>query len=336
MSAPYYADKIGTLRALFGTSDVRVEPGRLHVGGRAFPIVDDVVVLLDPARIPARVRARIGAGSPAGRPEPGTLFAADIQETFGDEWTRYPEILPEHEREFAAYFDLVDLDGLGDARVADLGCGIGRWSRFLAGRCREQVLVDFSEAIFVARRNMAGVPGALFFMADLTDLPFADDAFDFAFCIGVLHHLPVDALDAVRGLRRLSPRLLVFLYYALDNRPRFWRFLLALVTAVRLPLSRVRSPRLRNAVTWAFTIGAYLPLIGLGRLAEFAGLRGKVPLVEFYRGKSLLRIRQDVYDRFFTRIEQRVTRAQIRGLSDAFREIVVSDGPPYWHFECRR
>jgi hypothetical protein len=66
------------------------------------------------------------------------------------------------------------------------------------------------------------------------------------------------------------------------------------------------------------------------------GLSRLVPLYDFYRGKSFLRIRQDVYDRFFTRIEQRFTKRRILSLADTFREVSVSDRPPYWHFLCRR
>ncbi len=47
-------------------------------------------------------------------------------------------------------------------------------------------------------------------------------------------------------------------------------------------------------------------------------------------------MRQDVYDRFFTPIEQRVSRAQIMGLNDSFSRVSVSDGIPLWHFLCER
>lgn len=328
----HYADKIESLKDLFGAAAVDLQPGRLVVDGRAYPIVDDVIVLLDPSDCPPAVRERMGA-PPPGSP-PAALLARDIQFTFGEEWKRFPGILPEHETEFRQYFDLVDLADLETARVCDLGCGIGRWSRFLADRCRELVLVDFSEAIFVARRNLRTAGNALFFMGDLQRLPFRDDFADFLFCLGVLHHLPTDALDAVRALRRSSPRLLVFLYYALDNRPRFWRALLAAVTALRLRLSTVTDPAARSALTWLLTLGIYLPLVGIGRLLAPVGRGRLVPLYEMYRGKSVRRIRQDVYDRFFTRIEQRVTRDRILALNDTFREVVVSGNPPYWHFVC--
>ena len=335
---PYYEDKRESLRDLFGASTVRVEANRIVVDEKEYPVLDDVILLLPPNLWPTAVSDRLSAGAGVGAwgraGEDG--IAKDIQFTFGEEWQGFPEILPEHEKEFQQYFDLVDLGSLANSRICDLGCGIGRWSHFLKDRCREMVLLDFSEAIFVARENLRGAGNALFFLGDLRRMPFRDDFADFLFTLGVLHHLPTGALEEVRALSRCAPTLLVFLYYALDNRPTFWRGLLSAVTGVRLALSRTEGPRLRSALTWAFTIGVYLPLISLGHAVRPLGLASKVPLYDFYRGKSLRRIRQDVYDRFFTRIEQRFRKDEILALRDTFREVVVSDDPPYWHFLCRR
>lgn len=331
MPGSSYVGKEDLLRDLFGAADVRVDAETVIVDGRRLPVLDGVIIALGPERLPPPVQARLGVEAPDAEPS-ATPFAGDVQASFGDEWTSHPDILPEHEDEFAAYFDLVALDQLGDARVCDLGCGIGRWSHFLAGRCREIVLVDFSEAIFVARRNLAGAENAVFVMADALNLPFRDGAFDLVVCLGVLHHLPVNALDAVRGLARLAPRLLVYLYYALDNRPAYFRWALRGVTAVRARLAQVRSPRVRSAVTCALAATLYVPAAQLGRTR----LARHVPLAETYAGKSFARLRQDAYDRFFTSIEQRFTRDDILGLRDTFASVTVSQGLPYWHFLCER
>lgn len=325
----YYADKREALADLFG-APVELGAGWLKVRGATYPVVDDVVVLLDPSEYPPSLK-------PGTRGEPPPDFAAGtaVQFSFSAEWRRFPDILPEHEREFAQYFDLVDLDRLRDSRVCDLGCGIGRWSYFLRDRCRELVLVDFSDAIFVARRNLRDTPRALFFMADIMRLPFRPGFADFALCLGVLHHLPMNALDAARRLRWCAPELLVYLYYALDNRPAYFRAALAAVTAARRAFCRIRSPAVRELVTWSVTLGVYLPLIALGHALRPLGGERHVPLYEAYAGKSLLRIQQDVYDHLFTPMEQRFTKAEILGLRDTFREVIVSDGFPYWHFLCR-
>lgn len=333
---PYYEDKRDSLKDLFGARAVDVNGNGIAVDGQRYPVVDDVIVLLPPEEWPAGLRKRLaaptGRTADAGRDD----FAGDIQFSFGEEWSRFPEILPEHEGEFRQYFDIVDIGGLAGARVCDLGCGIGRWSHFLKDRCRELVLLDFSEAIFAARENLRDASNALFFLGDLRRMPFRDDFADFLFSLGVLHHLPTGALEEVRALSRCAPAILVFLYYSLDNRPAFWRGLLAGVTRVRRSLAGTKSTKFRTAATWGLAVGVYLPMIGVGHLLRPTGLSHRVPLYDFYRGKSLRRIRQDVYDRFFTRIEQRFSREQILGLGDTFRRITVSDHPPYWHFFCER
>jgi SAM-dependent methyltransferase len=315
----YYLDKQATLCDLFGTDDLAVETSVLRVGTQCFPIVNDVIILSDPQQ----------------RADPAT-YAADIQYTFGEEWKTYNAILPEHRKEFTEYFDIVDLNTLKSARVCDLGCGMGRWSYFLKDACRELILVDFSEAIFMARKNLADSSNALFFMCDLKRLPFRENFADFLFCLGVLHHLPTPCLDEVRRLKSAAPRLLIFLYYALDNRPWYFRALLQGVTALRLTVSRVRSNLFRKFFSWAGTWLIYMPLVSLGRVCELVGAGHFIPLYEYYHDKSVKRIEQDVYDRFFTRIEQRVSRQEILGLQDSYRRVIVSDHFPYWHFICER
>jgi SAM-dependent methyltransferase len=317
------------VRDVLGARTIEETSEGVRVDGRTYPVLDGVVILVEPAHWTPYVRARLGAaGAGAGAGEP---FAESIQYSFGEEWKTYGGILPEHAKEFAQYFDVVDVPALAGRRVLDLGCGSGRWSHFLAGIAAELVLVDFSDAIFVARRNLAAADHAVCFMADILDLPFRDDCADLAFSLGVLHHLPMPCLEAARRLRRLAPRLLLYLYYAFDNRPLHYRVLLVPMTFARAFLSRIRSEPLRRAISRFGTWGVYEPLIALGRL-----LGSRVPLYDFYKDKSPQRIEQDVYDRFFTGIEQRVTRAQIATLADAFADITVSDGLPYWHFLCVR
>ena len=330
----YYSDKVDTLRDLFGASTVTVQADQVIVDGTAFPVVDDVILLLGADQWPDWLRQRRGEqGAQAVR---RADFAPDIQKTFGAEWRAYPKIMPEHAQEFRQYFDVVDLESLNGRRVMDLGCGIGRWSYFLKDRARDLVLVDFSESVFVARENLRNVPNALFFLCDLTRLPFRSNCADLVVCLGVLHHLPIDAITAVRSLARFAPRLVIYLYSALDGRPGYQRALLGIVTAIRKLAIRIESATLRAAFTWVAAIVLYRPPIVIGQLLRPFGLARYVPLYDFYHDKSGERIRQDVYDRFFTRIEQRVSRPQIRALADTFTRVSISDQLPQWHFLCER
>jgi len=330
----YYADKIESLRDIFGTSQIVVARESITVGDREYPVIDDVIVASSPEQYTPFVRRRLNAVAAPGVRQ--AMHAADIQFTFGAEWQTYDTLLPEHRQEFDRYFDLVDIQGLKNARVADIGCGMGRWSYFLTDKVREIVLVDFSDAIFVARKNLAGAANGIFIMADLQHLPLRDDCADFIFSLGVLHHLPIPCFDAVRSLKRYAPRLLIFLYYALDNRPAYFRALLGLVTLLRRAVCRIQNPVFRRLFSQAGVYGVYLPLIALGSAARLLGLSRFVPLYEFYHDKGLRRIEQDVYDRFFTRIEQRVTRRDIMLLRTDFSAVTLSEHIPYWHFLCVR
>jgi SAM-dependent methyltransferase len=330
----YYEDKLEILADVFGTSDVGLEDGCLRVAGTSYPIVDDVIVLVEPGRYSGLVRRVLGATAPTASQDG---FAEDEQYSFSEEWTRFHAVLPDHRRTFHRYFDLVELDTLRDARVCDLGCGNGRWSYFLKDACRELILVDFSDGIFAARENLREAGNCLFFMADITSLPFADDFADFVLCLGVLHYLPTPALAELRRLRRLAPTQLYCVYYALDNRPPYFRLLLRLVTGLRLGVSRVRNPTFRKLFSRGVVVLGYLPLLATGRTLRRFGLARHVPLYEGYHDNRSLRVlEQNAYNRFFNRIEQRASRREIEALRDTFGEVVVSENLPYWHFLCRR
>jgi hypothetical protein len=110
---------------------------------------------------------------------------------------------------------------------------------------------------------------------------------------------------------------------------------LAVADALRQRLSKLCSPSARAAAVWIITLVAYWPVSRLASLLPDRWRR-RVPLAEFYVGKSVRRMRQDAHDRFLTPVEQRVTRAEIEQLADCEWSVSVSEGLPYWHFLCTR
>lgn len=313
----YYENLQPRLRALFG-ADVTVSAESITVGGKRFPIVDDVIVLQE---IDARDHAK-----------------SQVIDSFGQEWRHFADRKAEHDTEFEDYFDLVDLPALTGKKCADFGCGMGRWSQILLEKVAVDslVAVDYSDAIFVARDNLRRHRNVIFIKADLETLSFAPKIFDFSFCLGVLHHIPGGIETAAGNIARCSRDHLCYLYYDFENRGAVFRALFRLANGVRRVLSAIRQEPLRRFLSHVMTLVAYYPFIAIAALAETMGRSSeKIPL-NYYAGYSYERIRQDAYDRFFTPVEHRFDRRQIGAIfRPLYGEVIISDNPPFWHFLCR-
>lgn len=264
----------------------------------------------------------------------------DVQtvQGFGDEWSRFTqEHLDAEVREqiFSDYFSLFDWAALPTGAVgADIGCGSGRWAQVVAPRVGHLVLVDASpEALAVAKANLGGVPNASFLNASVGALPIDDASLDFAYSLGVLHHVPdtMAAIAAVSTKLKTGAPFLVYLYYAFDNRGLAYRALWRVSDGIRRVVSRLPHS-LRYLVSQTIAAFVYWPLAKTALLLErFHVLPGAWPLA-YYRDKPFYVLRTDALDRFGTRLEQRFTRDEIRSmLADAgFVNIRFSDRAPYW------
>ena len=313
----HYANKQKYLERIF-SSKVSIEESQIRIleTGSSYPIVDNVIIC-DSAIVEA---------------------AKDIQTSFGDEWKAFNFISDEHQEEFDSYFDLVKIDNLDGKVVCDLGCGMGRWASIMLQRTSPDIMicVDFSEAIYDCQHNLAEYDNTIFIKADILAHPFAEDFCDFMYCLGVLHHTTTPALQVVRHLRPCSPEFLVYLYYSLDNRSSSFKALFYVADKLRKIMCLIKSHRFRLLSSYAIALLIYRPLVTIGGLFELFGHGNKVPLFEFYRNKAIRRLAQDAYDRFFTSIEQRVSKDQIAALEDTYRVVTISNAVPFWHFLLQR
>lgn len=260
-----------------------------------------------------------------------------IVRDFGEEWTRFDQsALDDAEAEalFGQYFSVFPWARLrGGAEGFDLGCGSGRWARFVAPRVGRLHCIDPSRAIESARRNLASVGNVQFHEIGVDELPFDDASMDFGYSLGVLHHLPDTQRGlarAVRCLKRGAP-FLVYLYYAFDNRPAWYRIVWQVSDRLRRVISRLPSG-LRYGVTQAIAATVYWPAARLARLGERIGLPVEHWPLSAYRDRTFYVLRTDALDRFGTTLERRFTRAQIAAMMEAagLIDIHFRDGAPYW------
>lgn len=259
-------------------------------------------------------------------------------EDFGDEWETFDQSgleEQEGERLFSSYFAVFPWHRVGsDAEGFDMGCGSGRWAKYVARRIGTLHCIDASaKALDVARRTLAGQGNCLFHHASVGALPLAPSSMDFGYSLGVLHHVPDTqaGLDACARLLKPGAPFLVYLYYAFDNRPWWFRAVWRMSDFVRQIVSRLPF-LLKLPISTAIAATIYWPCARLARLLEALSASVAVLPLSAYRHSSFYTMRTDALDRFGTRLEQRFTRAQIERmlLRAGFRDIEFSEAVPFW------
>jgi len=261
----------------------------------------------------------------------------DVVEDFGREWERFDQgNLSDTERQhmFDGYFAPFPFEKLSPQAVGfDAGCGTGRWAVLVAPRVGHLHCVDPSSALEVARRNLAPFTNCTFHRATVDEMPFPDASMDFGYSLGVLHHIPDTQAAMAACVRKLKigAPFLVYLYYALDNRPSWFRALWRASDAPRRVISRLPDG-LKYVVTQAIAAFLYFPLArGAGVLERLGASVDGIPL-SAYRTRSFYSMRTDALDRFGTRLEHRFTRKQIQSMMEeaGLTEIKFSDRVPFW------
>jgi ubiquinone/menaquinone biosynthesis C-methylase UbiE len=284
---------------------------------------------------------------PAGRMAPAAALGPDdnldlrVAMGFGWEWSTFQQDtyhLPyEHRAKiFDSYFRIFPWHLLppGGGVGIDVGCGTGRWATLVAPRVAHLHLLDASpEALAVARENLSSAANVSFHAASVAAIPLPSSSLDFAFALGVLHHVPDTqaAMDAIAGKLKPGAPFLVYLYYAFDNRPAWYRALWHLANIGRVVVSRLPHP-LRLIVCTTIAALVYWPLArGAGVLSRLGVSLPSLPLA-WYADKSFYVMRTDAYDRFGTRLEKRFTRIKIEQMLNraGFDSVRFSDDAPFW------
>lgn len=258
---------------------------------------------------------------------------------FGKEWTRFTQeaLSPEEGQEiFKQYFSIFPWEKLprNGGCGADIGCGSGRWAKIIAPRVKQLYLVDASnEALEVARANLSCYHNATFHCCSVSKLPFEAQSLDFAYSLGVLHHIP----NPEGGIRAIASRLkpgapfLLYMYYALDNRPAWYRWVWRLSDLARRILS-LQPHLVKVSIAEAVALCVYWPLARTNALFTRLGAKTENWPLAYYHDRSFYTMRTDALDRLGTRLEQRFTRIQIAEMLEraGFENVRFSEGPPFW------
>jgi SAM-dependent methyltransferase len=239
----------------------------------------------------------------ASRQTASTPVAGGSPERFGYEWSVYPDLRPEYERQFRGWTAHLKPSDWRGRTFLDVGCGMGRnsyWPMTYGAAGGVAVDVD-ARSLGAARANLSRYSSVSVEQRSAYDLGY-QDRFDIVFSIGVVHHLefPEKALTEMVRAAKPGGKVLIWVYGLENNR---W------IVRVVNPLRRALFSRMPVGVVHHLSLYPTMLLwaalrLGLGRLEYMSLLR---PL-------HFPHIRSIVFDQLLPRITNYWTRERVEQL----------------------
>lgn len=266
-----------------------------------------------------------------------------VVEAFGEEWEKFHDFSDDEiEKSAKQYFDILTNHIINKSTYAiDIGCGTGRWTKYLLDKISFMEALDPSIAIFTADKLLGGKQNVRLIKSSADNIPFNDETFDFGMSIGVLHHIPDTQKAMANCVKKIKKGgyFYIYLYYNLDNRGSIFKAMLAVVNVIRKKVSTL-SPKTKKSVCDLIAISVYMPFVLSGKALKKIGLHSlanKLPL-NGYQSQSFYIIRNDALDRFGTSLEQRFSKVEVEQMmrNVGLDEIVISNNLPFWHAVGKR
>lgn len=259
---------------------------------------------------------------------------------FGDEWNKFDQTRINNsklKKIFEKYFKIFPWKKIGQNSVGfDMGCGSGRWAKFVAPKVKKLYCIEPSSAIKVAKINLKDFKNCVFESSTVSSCKLERNSMDFGYSLGVLHHIsntPEAIKTCISFLKPKAP-FLIYLYYDFDNKNLIYKYLWKLSEIGRSVISRLPF-KIKYFLSQLLAIFIYFPLSRFSFLLEVIGFKKKfieyIPL-SFYRDLSFYSMRTDALDRFGTILEQRFSKKEIKKMmkNAGLEKIIFSDNAPYW------
>ena len=262
----------------------------------------------------------------------------DTVKSFGEEWNTFThEELSLTDSAANEYFDVFPLEKINKNWIAaDVGCGTGRWARRIAPYVKTLYGIDPSDALNIFIKNTKNNSNIIPVKAYAENLPFQNSSLDLVLSLGVLHHIEKteESILEINRILKENGVFLFYFYYNLEERSSLFKFLFHISNIMRKKISSF--PEFWKNLTCDFlAIFIYLPLVIFAKVITFCcgnKIGSRLPLAG-YRNKNFYIMRNDSRDRFGTPLEKRYSKLEIECLlkKNKFKEVVFSEGIPYWH-----
>ena len=119
----------------------------------------------------------------------------DYSESFGLQWNKFIKTQLDSYTNTKITEDRLariigDISKIQGKIVLEIGCGAGRFTEILLKYGAIVVSVDMSTAVVANKKNFPISESHIIIQADMNDLPFKENIFDYIICLGVLQHTP--------------------------------------------------------------------------------------------------------------------------------------------------
>lgn len=199
---------------------------------------------------------------------------AETAAQFGWQWTHFTQADERYAEQFLGWIAPVRPEFFAGKVVLEGGCGKGRHTQLAAAwGARDVIGIDLSAAVESAFAATRALPNAHVVQADIYHLPFPR-IFDYAFSVGVLHHLP----DPRAGFKSLAAKVkaggnLSAWVYGAENNEWITRWVNPLRTSLTSrinPRALLHLSKLPTAALYLATKLIYRPLnqVGNGAIAQ--------------------------------------------------------------------
>jgi SAM-dependent methyltransferase len=138
---------------------------------------------------------------------------------FGWQWQHFTQDDPRYAEQFLGWIAPVAPEFFRDKVVLEGGCGKGRHTQLAARWGAKDVIgIDLSDAVETAFASTRALDNAHIIQADIYHLPLAR-SFDYAFSVGVLHHLPDPRAGFISLASKVKPggHITAWVYGAENN-----------------------------------------------------------------------------------------------------------------------
>ena len=264
-----------------------------------------------------------------------------VIKNFGHEWSHFDQGKNDNElkKVFNDYFKIFPLKDLNKNSIgADIGCGSGRWARYILPKVKYMYLIDPSkESINIAKVNLQKFDNSKFMNIGVDSLNLINEELDFAYSLGVLHHIEdtQGALNICSSKLKKGAPFLIYLYYNFENKNLIFKLVWLISNIFRRVIS-ILPFKIKKIITNMIALLIYLPLKYFYQILKLTPIKIKNFPLSYYHNKTFYMMKTDSLDRFGTLIEKRYSKKDIRKMLQKanFDNITFSTSEPYWTVLC--